>query len=164
MHMDTKSRGHKREHAAARTRTGARVPHDVEPLLLADPSREERAVRLERVDSSHVVALLEPERGAVDVPHTGLDRTAVDDDRRPVVAHGSHKAAGHVLIASISGCELDVGWVRTSKVRAPWNRDIAVVVLTLLFAECQMLQAEPFKQEQADRTRTTCNRISYAST
>ena len=85
---------------------------DVEALLLGDFAGDERAVGLERVDGCHVVALLRAERGAVDMALARLDRAAVDDDRRPVVAHRGHEAAGHVLVAAR-------------------DRDVAVVVLAL---------------------------------
>lgn len=92
--------GHIREHATTSTGARARVTNDVESLLLRDLASHERSVRLESVDSGHVVALLVAKRGTVDVTYTGLDGSAIDDDGRAVVADGGHETARHILVAS----------------------------------------------------------------
>lgn len=77
--------------------------YDVLALLFCNLAHGERAIRLKRIDSGHVVALLRAEGGAVNLPHAGLDGATVDDDSRPVVADSSHQASRHVLVTSGPG-------------------------------------------------------------
>jgi hypothetical protein len=67
--------------------------------LLVDPAGEVLPVALER---RHDVELLAAAAA------TGLDRAAVDHERRPIEARHGHHAAGHVLVAARQG---DVGVV-----------------------------------------------------
>ena len=104
-----------REHSTASTISVARVLDDIEALLLRDLASDIRAVRLEGIGNVHVVTLLVAEGRAVDGAHTRHDRASVHDDRRAVVASCSHRARGHVFVAS-SGCQDETGHLKRKRV------------------------------------------------
>ena len=87
-----------REHTTTRTRTRARVTDDIESLLLRDLTYSPGTIGLERIDGSHILALLVAEGGAIDLTHPGLDGTTIDDDGGAVMADGGDETAGHVLV------------------------------------------------------------------
>mmetsp|Transcript_2758 Transcript_2758/g.8597 ORF Transcript_2758/g.8597 Transcript_2758/m.8597 type:complete len:541 (+) Transcript_2758:489-2111(+) len=91
-----------RVHSAARARSGASVPHDVEPSFVVDLLRHKLAVRLEGRDDVELLVLVWPAARA--------DGASVDHHRGPVDSRHRHDAAGHVLVAA-------------------WDREVRIVEL-----------------------------------
>ena len=77
-------------HASAGTGTGATAADDFLPFFLADLAGDVLTVTLKRTDDVQFLVFVK----------SGLDRTAVDHDRRPIQPSHRDQASRHVLVTS----------------------------------------------------------------